>query len=124
MSSEPGAWIAVTSACRGTSRPLGDSAEKPNSRSRRDDVVDDGTVSLWGHVRVDKEGVSWDPDVENRPVRFNLLVERVYWGVLPARTVRLIGFLGVALGLTLGCGVPRARRVLFRELTARRRNAD
>ena len=84
----------------------------------------DGTVSLWGHVRVDKEGVSWDPDVENRPVRFNLLVERVYWGVLPARTARLIAFLACALGLALGCGVPLAQRVLFRELGVPRRNAD
>ena len=32
---------------------------------------------MWGHVTVEKEGISWDPAIEDRPVRFNVLVEEL-----------------------------------------------
>ena len=61
----------------------------------------------YGHIRVEKEGISWDPEIENRPVLFNLIVEEVYLGILPKSSVPLVVCLLIVIGIGLIFVVPR-----------------
>ena len=64
-------------------------------------------VQTYGHVRVEKEGISWDVAIENRPVLFNLILEEVYFGVLPKSTVPLVVCLVFCIVMGLLFVVPR-----------------
>jgi hypothetical protein len=44
----------------------------------------------YGHIRVEKEGISWNPLIEKRPVVFNVILEETFLGVLPKRTLPLV----------------------------------
>ena len=61
----------------------------------------------YGHIRVEKEGISWDPEIEKRPVLFNLIVEEVYLGILPKSSVPLVVCLLIVIGIGLIFVVPR-----------------
>ena len=77
---------------------------------------------IWGHVLVEKEGVSWNPKIENMPVRFNVLVEELlFLGVLPARVGRLVLFLVVVITAGLLIGLPMLRQQLRGDKTTRAR---
>ena len=52
--------------------------------------INDGNQDYYCHVHVEKEGISWDPELEERAVPFILIVERIHFYVLPESSIPLV----------------------------------
>lgn len=87
------------------------SFENENGKDGNDGKVEE--KKYYGHVHVEKEGISWNVELENRSVPFNLIVEEVYLGVLPSSSFNLVVVLILVLFFGLVLVVPRLEKMLM-----------
>ena len=87
------------------------SFENENGKDGNDGKAEE--KKYYGHVHVEKEGISWNVELENRSVPFNLIVEEVYLGVLPSSSFNLVVVLILVLFFGLVLVVPRLEKMLM-----------
>ena len=68
--------------------------------------------ALLARIRIDKEGISYDPEIESREVVFNLNFDTLYLGATAA-TWKMIAFLVPVLGVALRVGLPRLHETVW-----------
>ena len=64
------------------------------------------------YLHTEKYGVSYDENIEKRPIRFNIVLETVVLGIIPKETFSLIVFIIIVLFLTYKYYVPFLKNIL------------
>jgi hypothetical protein len=66
------------------------SSRKENGKENSNSKINGDNQDYYCHVHVEKEGISWDPELEERAVPFILIVERIHFYVLPESSIPLV----------------------------------
>ena len=73
-----------------TSFSSSSSSRKENGKENSNSKINGDNQDYYCHVHVEKEGISWDPELEERAVPFILIVERIHFYVLPESSIPLV----------------------------------